>query len=73
MLQSLVRGNNVTLANIECNIVAAYQALKHARLRVRAEATGGDFGRTVKLYIATGKITVKTLRDGEHILTDGFR
>lgn len=50
------------------NVAAAREALAAERLRLYAEATGGAAGRTVKLYIATGLVTVKTLKGGEEIL-----
>lgn len=53
----------------ERNIVAAREAFETHRLQLRAEAIGGAAGRTVKLYIATGKVTVRTLRGGEQVLS----
>lgn len=50
------------------NIAAAKQALQSARIRLRAEETGGNIGRTVRLYINRGRVTVKTLKDGEKTL-----
>ncbi|HNT75435.1 MAG TPA: chemotaxis protein CheD [Anaerolineae bacterium] len=52
----------------ERNVIAAHEVLEAHNLRIRAEATGGAAGRTVKLYIATGKVTVRTLRGGEEVL-----
>ncbi len=51
------------------NVLAAEAALKTARLRIEAQDTGGEIGRTIRLYIADGKITVKTLGRGEKVLT----
>ncbi len=52
----------------EHNVRAAEMALLAAGLQVQAQATGGCAGRTVSLYIATGRVTVKTLEKGERAL-----
>ena len=51
------------------NTQAAEAALQAARLRVKAQATGGNVGRTVKLYIDTGQVTVRSLGQAEQVLT----
>ncbi|MGD9101331.1 MAG: response regulator [Anaerolineae bacterium] len=51
------------------NVRSAEAALQSAGLQVKTQDTGGDRGRTVKLYIATGQVTVKTLKQGERALT----
>jgi chemotaxis protein CheD len=38
---------------------AAREALGHAGLHVRAAATGGNKGRTVRVYVENGRVTVK--------------
>ncbi len=50
------------------NIRAARDALKAARIRIQAQSTGGHSGRTVRFYIDTGKVVVKTLGKGERVL-----
>ena len=50
------------------NVAAAHKALRSAGVRIVAHATGGSSGRTVKLRIADGQVTVKTLEDGEKVL-----
>ena len=52
----------------ERNVLAAEAALQAAGLRVQARATGGHIGRTVRLYLATGQVTVKSLEQGERAL-----
>jgi chemotaxis protein CheD len=52
----------------ERNVLAARMALQAAGLKVEAEAVGGNVGRTVKFYIATGRVTVKTLGQEEVVL-----
>lgn len=51
------------------NVLAAETALQVAGLRIQAQAIGGNIGRTVKLYISNGQVTVKTLGQGEKTLT----
>jgi len=41
------------------NEEAAREALTHAGLAVRAAATGGSKGRTVRVYVDSGLVTVK--------------
>lgn len=53
----------------ERNIAAAEQALAAAGLKIRARATGGAHGRTVRLYIATGEVTLRSLGSPEQVLT----
>ncbi len=52
----------------ERNVLAAREALKAARIYVHKESTGGQHGCTVKLYVSTGKVTVKTLKGEERVL-----
>lgn len=58
-------GFNQSLNIGERNVTAAQAGLQAAGLRIRAQATGGNNGRTVKLYVINGQITVKTLGQGE--------
>jgi chemotaxis protein CheD len=53
----------------ERNVQAARMALQSAGVQLKAEATGGDIGRTVKFYIANGQVTVKMLGQAEQPLT----
>jgi chemotaxis protein CheD len=57
----------------ERNELAAEAALRATGLRVRARATGGHAGRTVRFYIATGKLVIRTLGHGEQDLNATFR
>jgi chemotaxis protein CheD len=45
----------------ERNVIAAETALRAAGLGIRTRATGGRIGRTVRLYIADGQVTVRSL------------
>ena len=50
------------------NAQAAEDALRLAGLRIKNQDIGGQAGRTVKIYAATGRVTVKTLGQGERTL-----
>jgi chemotaxis protein CheD len=50
------------------NVLAAQKALRSSGLRLKAQATGGRAGRTVKLHLASGEVTVKTLGNGLQVL-----
>lgn len=47
------------------NVLAAKTALRAAGLKVLAQATGGHRGRTVKLYLANGRVTMRMLGQEE--------
>jgi chemotaxis protein CheD len=61
-------GFNNTLNIGERNVAAASASLQAAGFSIKAKATGGHNGRTVKLYVANGQITVKTLGQGKVVL-----
>jgi len=48
----------------ERNLVAARQVLNAHHVPLVAEAVGGDFGRTVRLHCATGRVEVSTVAHG---------
>jgi chemotaxis protein CheD len=52
----------------ERNVLAARKALDRAGLSVNSEMTGGQVGCTLRMYVADGKVTVKTLGQEERIL-----
>ena len=52
----------------ERNVQAAESVLRAEGIRVRAQATGGGIGRTVRLYVADGQVTVKSLGQKEQVL-----
>ena len=52
----------------ERNVQAAEEALRAAGFRIQARATGGNSGRTVRFYIASGRVTVRTLGQEEQSL-----
>ncbi|HEV2290776.1 MAG TPA: chemotaxis protein CheD [Gemmatimonadales bacterium] len=52
----------------ERNVVASRQALAALGIPVVAEATGGTAGRSVRLKVADGSVSVRTLVDGDRPL-----
>lgn len=50
------------------NVVAAENALKAAEIRVTSHDTGGHIGRTAKLTVANGEVTVRTRGKDEKAL-----
>ncbi|MEE8392437.1 MAG: chemotaxis protein CheD [Anaerolineae bacterium] len=52
----------------ERNVQAAENTLRAEGIPVQAQATGGGIGRTVRLYMADGQVTVKSLARGEQVL-----
>jgi chemotaxis protein CheD len=50
------------------NVEMAYTVLQQQGLDIQAQVVGGERGRTIKLYVADGRITVKTLGQAERPL-----
>ena len=48
----------------ERNLVASRQALHHNGVAIVGEATGGDFGRTVRFWVADGRVEVSSVAHG---------
>ena len=48
----------------ERNVVACRQALYQHGVALVGEATGGDFGRTVQLWVADGRVEVSSVAHG---------
>jgi chemotaxis protein CheD len=63
-------GFNDSLNIGERNVLAAEKALRAAGFRVQGRATGGNVGRTVRLYIANGQVTVRSLEQGERPISE---
>jgi chemotaxis protein CheD len=58
MLQGVQRTNSMNIG--ERNTIAARAAVRALGLRVYAEATGGGHGRTVRLSVADGSMTISS-------------
>lgn len=52
----------------ERNVVASREALATAGIPIMAEATGGTVGRSVRLRVVDGSVSIRTLVDGERTL-----
>lgn len=52
----------------ERNVVASRQVLAQLEVPITAEAVGGDYGRTVRFDVASGRVLVSSLRAGEHAI-----
>jgi chemotaxis protein CheD len=50
------------------NVVASRQALNQAGIPLTGEAVGGDYGRTVRLTVADGRLEVSSVAHGVHTL-----
>lgn len=47
------------------NIEAVRAAMDKARIQIAAEDTGGNYGRTMQLFIGSGRLVVSTIGRGE--------
>ena len=52
----------------ERNTVACRQVLMHHGVPIAGQATGGDYGRTVKLWVADGRVEVSSVSHGVQTL-----
>jgi len=50
------------------NIASAYKTLERLRLKLACQEVGGNIGRTVRLYVANGRMTVRSIGGTEHDL-----
>ena len=48
----------------ERNLVAVRATLEHHSIPLVGSEVGGDFGRTVRLFVGDGRIEVSTVRRG---------
>lgn len=48
------------------NVASARDALQRAQISIVGEDVGGDFGRTVAVSAADGKVTVRSMERGTH-------
>jgi chemotaxis protein CheD len=47
------------------NVEAAYAALQALRLKLSGQDVGGNIGRTVRFYVANGRMTIRTIGNQE--------
>ena len=50
------------------NVVASRQALNQHGIPLTGEAVGGDYGRTVRLTVADGRLDISSVAHGSHTL-----
>jgi chemotaxis protein CheD len=66
MFAQLIPGAGINMG--ERNVEATLQALAHAGIPVVAQDTGGDYGRSVYLHVADGRVVVRSLKRGERVV-----
>lgn len=66
MLNVVGAGSKLDIGNR--NSEAVKTALEAGGLRLWAEDTGGTYGRTLQLFVGTGRLVVSTVGRGEHEL-----
>lgn len=52
----------------ERNVAAVKKILKEANIKILADDTGGNFGRTITFYSETGDLHIKTISKGEKVV-----
>ena len=52
----------------ERNAIAVVEHLKNNNIRLLAQDTGGNFGRTIFFEVDTGKLIIKTIGHGEKVI-----
>ncbi len=66
MLAALTTGSSFDIGTR--NIQSAYRVLDRLKLKLRAEQVGGNTGRTVRLYVHDGRMTVRMVSGVEQDL-----
>jgi chemotaxis protein CheD len=66
MFRNLLAGGGVNIG--ERNVSAARDALGAAGIPIVAEDTGLDYGRSVAVFADDGRVEVRSLRRGSHVL-----
>ena len=51
------------------NIQAAFKVFDSLRLRISGQEVGGNAGRTVRVYVGEGRMTVRKIGEEEHNIT----
>jgi chemotaxis protein CheD len=66
MFGQLITGTGVNVG--ERNVAATRDALVAAGVRIVAEDTGLDYGRSVYFHLADGRVEVRSLKHGDRVL-----
>lgn len=63
MFSQLLKSGGINMG--ERNVEAAHRALCSAGIAIAAEDVGGDYGRSVFFDVASGRVLVRALKQGE--------
>ena len=66
MFGNLIPAGGINIG--ERNVAAVRDALADAQIPIVAEDTGSDYGRSVFLYVLSGRVEVRSLRKGSRVL-----
>ena len=66
MFASLIPAGGINMG--ERNVEATKRALRAHDISLIASDTGGDYGRSVYFHLTDGRVVVRSLRMGEHVL-----
>jgi chemotaxis protein CheD len=66
MFGNLIPAGGINIG--ERNIIAVRDVLAGAGVPIVAEDTGSDYGRSVFLYVLSGRVEVRSLRKGSRVL-----
>jgi chemotaxis protein CheD len=67
MMQSMAMTKTFDIGNR--NTQMAIKVFERLAIRLSGQEVGGNIGRTVRLYVATGKLTVRMVGQQEHDIT----
>ncbi|HEY4307753.1 MAG TPA: chemotaxis protein CheD [Gemmatimonadaceae bacterium] len=66
MFGNLIPSGGINIG--ERNVAAVRDVLEEARIPIIGEDTGSDYGRSVFLYVLSGRVEVRSLRKGSRVL-----
>ncbi len=66
MFANLIPAGGINIG--ERNVAAVREVLAGANVPIVAEDTGSDYGRSVFLYVLSGRVEVRSLRKGSRVL-----
>jgi chemotaxis protein CheD len=66
MFGNLIPAGGINIG--ERNVVAVRDVLDDAKIPIVGEDTGSDYGRSVYLYVLSGRVEVRSLRKGSRVL-----
>ena len=61
-------GSNSVMRIGERNVEAVKHSLELQRIKILAEDTGGNFGRTIQFFTESGMLNIKTISRGEKVI-----